>query len=221
RITSNPAVSGGGDANATVTISENGSPLGTTMANGSGAWSFTPSLGDGAHTLVASETNANGTGTASLAFTLDTTAPAVAISSRGGLTNQPTRLIAATVGDASLAANPTITLFDNGSKIGTTTANGGAWSTSVTLAGDGGHVITAQASDLAGNTGTSNSDGLTLDTTAPSVVITSGGGLTNQAGQTIAGTVADANLAANPTITLFDNGSAAGTPTAQPHQPTT
>ena len=48
-----------------------------------GAWSFTPSgLVDGAHTIVASQTDAFGnTGTASLSFTLDTTAPVVAISS--------------------------------------------------------------------------------------------------------------------------------------------
>jgi len=49
----------------------------TATANASGAWAFTPSgLADGAHTIVASETNAAGTGTGSLSFTLDTHAPA-------------------------------------------------------------------------------------------------------------------------------------------------
>jgi hypothetical protein len=42
-----------------------------TMANGSGAWTFTPSLADGVHTLVASETDpAGNTGTAALTYTL-------------------------------------------------------------------------------------------------------------------------------------------------------
>jgi autotransporter passenger strand-loop-strand repeat protein len=192
KITANPAVTGGGDANAVVTISEGSNILRTTTANGAGVWSFTPSLADGVHTLVASETNANGTGTASLTFTLDTSAPAVAITSAGGLTNKANQPIAGTVADSdNLAANPTITLFDNGSKIATTTANGGTWSASIILAGDGSHTITAQATDLAANTGTSNNDALTLDTSAPAVAIISTGGLTNQATQTIAGTVTD------------------------------
>jgi len=50
--------------------------LATVTANAQGAWSFTPSgLADGAHTIVASQTDAFGnTGSASLTFTLDTTA---------------------------------------------------------------------------------------------------------------------------------------------------
>jgi hypothetical protein len=138
----------------------------------------------------------------------------VAISSGGGLTNQTTQTIAGTVSDANLAASPTITLLDNGTPVGTTTASGGNWSTSLILSGDGGHNITAQATDLAGNTGTSSTDALTLDTTAPAVAISSAGGLTNQATQTVAGTVSDANLAASPTITLLDNGTPVGTTTA-------
>jgi hypothetical protein len=215
RITSNPAASGGGDANATVTISEGGTPLGTTIANGSGAWSFTPSLGDGVHTLVATETNANGTGTASLAFTLDTTAPAVVITSTGGPTNQPTQTIAGTVSDTNLAANPAITLFDNGSKIGTTTASGGAWSTSITLSGDGGHAITAQASDLAGNTGTSNSDGLTLKTTGPLVTIALVADTGVSATDRITSNPAVTGTAdPNATVTLSENGTILGSSTA-------
>ena len=63
-----------------------GSAIATTVtANANGAWSFTPSgLAEGAHTIVASQTDSFGnTGTASLSFTLDTTAPVVAIASSG------------------------------------------------------------------------------------------------------------------------------------------
>ena len=64
-----------------VTIKEGSTVLGTTTANASGAWSFTPSgLANGTHTLTASETDTAGnTGSAALTFTLDTVAPAVAL----------------------------------------------------------------------------------------------------------------------------------------------
>ncbi len=53
--------------------------LDTVKADASGVWSFTPTgLADGHHTIVASETDfAGNTGTASLAFTLDTANPTV------------------------------------------------------------------------------------------------------------------------------------------------
>jgi len=64
-------LSGSGDPNALVTIAENGTALATTTADSSGAWSVPlPNLGNGNHTLLASETNAGGTGSASLAITL-------------------------------------------------------------------------------------------------------------------------------------------------------
>jgi len=79
KITSNDALTGSADPNAVVTITQGTTTLGTPTANASGVWSFTPTgLADGQHTVVASETNSAGlTGTASLTFTLDTTAPTV------------------------------------------------------------------------------------------------------------------------------------------------
>ena len=72
-ITANPAVKGTGQANTLVTVKEGGTTLGTTMADGTGAWSFTPpGLADGAHVFSASQTDlAGNTGTATLSFTLD------------------------------------------------------------------------------------------------------------------------------------------------------
>ena len=80
-ITSNPAVKGTGQAGAVVTIKEGSTTLGTTTADATGAWSFTPAgLIDGAHTLTASQTDAAGnTGTATLNFTLDSTLAATAL----------------------------------------------------------------------------------------------------------------------------------------------
>nr|WP_256467764.1 Ig-like domain-containing protein [Bradyrhizobium sp. 15] len=93
-VTANPAVSGTGLANGGA-LTIDGSPIAATVttADAQGAWSFTPSgLGDGSHTIVASQTDSFGnTGSASLSFTLDTTAPTVAITSAGGSTNRSAR----------------------------------------------------------------------------------------------------------------------------------
>jgi hypothetical protein len=77
-ITKDATLTGSGDANAVVSFTVDGTPIvATTTANGSGAWTFTPTgLADGLHTIVASETDAAGnTGSASLTFTLDTHGP--------------------------------------------------------------------------------------------------------------------------------------------------
>lgn len=71
KITNLAILSGNGDANATVTLKEGSNTLGTATANGSGVSSFTPTVADGVHTIVASETDAAGnTGTNSVTSTL-------------------------------------------------------------------------------------------------------------------------------------------------------
>ncbi|RWG19730.1 MAG: VCBS repeat-containing protein [Mesorhizobium sp.] len=78
-ITNSPTLTGTGDANAVVSFTLNGNPTGwTTTADANGVWSFRPSsLADGSYMIEASETNAGGTGSASLTFTLDGTRPVV------------------------------------------------------------------------------------------------------------------------------------------------
>ena len=73
-VTSNDALTGTADANATVTLTEGSTVLGTTTANASGVWAFSPTgLAQGAQTMTASETNAAGlTGSSALTFTYDT-----------------------------------------------------------------------------------------------------------------------------------------------------
>ncbi|WP_210508362.1 Ig-like domain-containing protein, partial [Pantoea ananatis] len=57
-----PTLTGTAAANATVTIYENGQSVGTALADGTGAWSFTPSsaLSNGSHTWTATATDAAG-----------------------------------------------------------------------------------------------------------------------------------------------------------------
>ena len=66
------ALTGTADPNATGKISEGSTVLGTTTANASGVWSFTPtSLAQGLQTVTASETNPAGlTGYSYLTFHL-------------------------------------------------------------------------------------------------------------------------------------------------------
>jgi uncharacterized repeat protein (TIGR03803 family) len=142
------------------------------------------------------------------------------ITSSGGPTNQTTQTISGTVivqtfsganvsGDAGLM----VSIYDGSTLIGTVTpAANGNWSTSVTLlAAQGAQAITAQAADAAGNVGTSSPVTFTLDTIAPTLAITSTGGLTNQTMQTIAGTIdsADAGL----TVSIYDGSTLLGTAT--------
>lgn len=71
--TTDPAITGTGEANAIVNFVIDGSPIAVTAtADANGNWSFTPvGLADGVHTIVASETDlAGNTGIASLTFTL-------------------------------------------------------------------------------------------------------------------------------------------------------
>ena len=136
RITSNDALTGTGLANTAVGFTIDGSLIATTATtNAVGAWSFTPTgLADGAHTIVASQTDTFGNiGTAALSFTLDTaaaapSAPDLAVatdtgsSSTDNITNKTTPVF--TGGGAEAGA--TVTLFDtNGTTVlGTAVADG-------------------------------------------------------------------------------------------------
>ena len=72
-------LTGTAEANATVKVFDGATLLGSAVANGSGAWSYTTAaLANGAHSLTATATDAAGnTGVASaaLAVTIDTAAP--------------------------------------------------------------------------------------------------------------------------------------------------
>ena len=72
-LTTAPTLTGTGDAGATVTFKEGNTVLGTTTANAQGAWTYaTTGLVNGAHTIVATETDlAGNTGSASVAFSLN------------------------------------------------------------------------------------------------------------------------------------------------------
>ena len=145
RETASAKLSGTGVAGALVSVTIDGAPAGSVGSNG--GWSFTPSsLSDGLHTVIARQTNDGGTGSASLSFTLDTTAPV--LSNPGTVTVYATRPTGA-------AAFFAVTAADNidGAADVVTFKEGAAAVHSGDVFTVGSHAITAGATDLAGNVG--------------------------------------------------------------------
>ena len=160
-VTNDPTLQGTGDPFAVVSFTEGGAPVGTTTADATGAWSFTPTnLSQGSHTIIASETNAAGPGQASLTFTYDSLAPHMAITTPDAQIADPLLTVSGT-GEAGTQ----VQLFDNTLNIGgsVTVDATGHWSEQITLVGTGTHFITAADTDLAGNYGSSGVATFTLD----------------------------------------------------------
>jgi hypothetical protein len=157
-ITNDATLTGSGLANAVVHFTVDGSLISdTATADGSGMWDFTPSgLGQGAHTIVASETDTAGTTkTASLTFTLDTIAPTPFMSDVIKNTNNSLSTLS-----GMSEANSTVSVLDGNKLLGMATAdNFGNWSLQAKITGNV-HQFTETATDLAGNTG--SSAGVTL-----------------------------------------------------------
>ncbi|MGB3743901.1 MAG: NF038122 family metalloprotease [Xanthobacteraceae bacterium] len=198
KITSHDTLTGTADPNAVVQIALGSTVLGNATASASGVWSFTPvTLAKGQYTVTASETNAAGlTGSANLAFTLDTTAPVVTsdMVSGSGITGGVGLLTAGEIAVFTLALSepivisgglPALVLNDGG-----TALYDSSHSTSTTLAFDytmaagqftnalavtGINLNGATVTDVAGNnanlTGADTSFvNLLVDATTPKVV---------------------------------------------------
>ena len=220
-VTNNGTLTGTGDANAVVTFTEGATQLGTTTADGTGVWNFTPTLSDGAHTIIASETDTAGnTGTTSVGFTLDTIAPVVTAALTSDTGASPTDSLTTNARLHGTAdANAAVTLKEGATTIVTVNADGtGAWSYAPLLS-DGQHTIIASETDTAGNTGTA-SVAFTLDSTAPAapstpdlVPLSDSGAfntdnITNLGFPSFTGTGED-----GATVTLLDNSTTIGTGT--------
>ncbi|MBL8918804.1 MAG: hypothetical protein JNJ54_08105 [Myxococcaceae bacterium] len=212
-----PAISGTAPANATVTVSVDGSVIGTTTADGMGAWTLTPTtaLSQGSHTVNATATVSGMTSGPSNTntFTVDTMAPAapvVTAPANGSSTNDPRPAISGTA-----EANATITVRVDGMVIGTTTANAmGAWTlTPMNALSAGSHTVSATATDAAGNASpASNTNTFTIDTSAPTAPVVSSpadGSTTAQTRPVVSGTAEP-----NSTVTIRLDGMVAGTTTA-------
>ncbi|BET41992.1 Ig-like domain-containing protein [Atlantibacter hermannii] len=228
----NPTLSGEAEPGSTVVIYDNGTEIGSVTVDENGNWSFTPetALDDGEHTFTVDVTDPAGNtspATSAGTITIDTTAPAAATEvilsgddqtlADGASTKDTTPTVS---GEAEPGS--TVVIFDNGTEIGTVTADeNGNWSfTPATALDDGEHTFTVDVTDPAGNTSPSTSAGtIMIDTTAPaaaSEVTLSGGDQTLADGAstqdstpTISG-----EAEAGSTVVIYDNGEAIGTVTA-------
>ena len=166
-ITSDPRLIGSGDPNAIVNFTVDGNPVASTVTIGpDGSWGYTPTgLRDGTHTIVASETDTAGnTDTTSLTFTLDTTPPVVSISDAVQTSSTVKKVTTiTTVIKGHVDTNTSVVLSDTNqggatsvlSSSITPDANGN-WSFTTNSLPLGINTFTASATDISGNTGTSN-----------------------------------------------------------------
>ncbi|HLL55882.1 MAG TPA: Ig-like domain-containing protein, partial [Myxococcaceae bacterium] len=211
-----PTFSGTAEARATVTLSIDGESAGTAVVDIDGTWRITPrtALGQGGHTAVARATDPAGnvgpnSGTTSL--TVDTVvprAPEVTTPASGALVSVSTPLISGTA-----EAGTTVTVFRSGTTvIGTAVVDAaGSWGfTPPSALVDGLQTVTAQASDVAGNTSlVSTPRSFTVDALPPDVplVLAPGDGAQlNTTTPVISGTAE-----AGSTVTVSVDGTDAGT----------
>jgi len=230
-----PTFVGIGQPGDTVTVIDNGTPIGDVVVDENGDWTFTPPpLDEGEHDFVIIVTDPEGNSSEpSVPFpvVIDTTAPVApglteatddvgAVTgpiSSGGVTDdtQPTL-------GGSGEPGTVVTIIDNGSAIGDALVDeDGQWTfTPTDPLAEGTHQLTATATNAAGNI--SPATGIypiTVDTTAPGIVDSAV--LTDDVGSIQGpitdGSVTDDNLPtftgtaeANATVIIYDNGSKIG-----------
>ena len=208
-------LTGTAEANSTVKVFDGTTLLGSAVANGSGAWTYTTAaLANGAHSLTATASDAaSNTGAASTATVVTIAAPIpptiTSFSTDSGtvgdgITNDTSLALTGTA-----LANSTVKVFDGSTQIGTTTANAsGTWTYTTAALANGAHSLIATATDAAGNTVTSSALSVTVDTTAPAAPTiasfstdsgTVGDGITNDNTLILTGTAE-----ANSTVKLYD-----------------
>ncbi|MHB8876819.1 MAG: Ig-like domain-containing protein [Myxococcaceae bacterium] len=212
-----PAVTGTAEANSTVSIYLDGALAGTASADGSGSFSFTPTvaLAPGAHTVSATCADAAGNtsgASATSTFTVDTAAPQapVVTSPADGASTGALPVITGTA-----EAGSTVTVTLDGTVAGTATADSsGAWTFTPGAALSGGsHTVSATASDEAGNTSAPSATNTftVVLTPPPAPVLTSpsAGSSTQDTTPAFSGTAA-----AGATVTVSVDGQVVCTTTA-------
>jgi uncharacterized repeat protein (TIGR03803 family) len=212
-------ISGMADAGTLVTVYDNGTQVATVTADGTGAWSYQVGvLANGSsHSYAVTATDSGGNVSPmsdALSFKVDTTPPAAptgladAAISNGYVNKAHDTAGQSLTGNAEAGA--LVTVYDNGAKIGTTTANAstGAWTFALGPLADGVQSLTTTATDAAGNTGAASA-ALTfaVDTVTPTPVVdnvvSTSKGLSIVSGTSEAGS----------TVTLFDAGQQVGVAT--------
>ncbi|MBB6366353.1 hypothetical protein FHR56_001466 [Xanthomonas sacchari] len=197
QATNGSVIAGTSEAGATITLSDgNGAPIGQAVVDAAGNWSFTPAtpLPDGT-VITAVASNAAGTVSPPATTTVDAVAPAAPVL-------QPSN---GSVVAGSAEAGATVTVTDaNGTLIGQATADAsGTWSLTPATPLPDGTVLSAIATDAAGNASAPATT--TVDAVAPAAPV-----LQPSNGSAIVGTAE-----AGATVTVTDgNGTLIGQTTA-------
>jgi len=182
-----PSFFGTAEANASITLYANGSAVGSGTANGVGKWSITSGALDGGDykfTSVATDLAGNqGAQSNALSVSIITSTPATASTSftldyDSGLvdddriTNIADQRLEGAL-DAVLAAGEMVEVYVNGAWENTTAGTGSdSWSLEAQLE-EGTQFVEVRVVNAIGNTGPVGKYEVTLDTTAPTVAITS------------------------------------------------
>ena len=208
-----PTITGTGVAGSTIKLYRSSqllNPSTTVTVNVQGVWTYPATFGAaGVQLVAASASDALGntsTTSSDAAITIDQTAPAAPVISGSPIaTNSATPTVTGTA-----EADATVKLYAASLLIGQTTANGaGAWSIVTSSLGTGTYVITAKATDAAGNTSVSSiAASLIVDVTppaAPTVNVITVYSLT----QSLSGTAE-----AGATVKVYDGSTLVGTATA-------
>ncbi|NTX62946.1 Ig-like domain repeat protein [Myxococcus sp. CA051A] len=177
--TRQPVISGTAQPGTLVTVTVDGSVLGTAPVSAQGEWTFTPAtpLGQGPHTATATATDAAGNesdASAPTSFTVDTEAPEAPVITAPA--SGATIATATPVFEGTAEPFAQVTVVVDGDVVGTVTADiDGHWSlpSPDTLA-EGPHTVEATATDSAGNTSEDTSNDFAIDLSAPGTFIDSG-----------------------------------------------
>ena len=191
-----PVLTGTAEPGSTVTVSDNGAPLGTATVGTDGTWSYSPTLNPGDHSLTATVTDPAGNvsnPSAPIAVNVDTTAPAapgpILISNdqsgtpipiTNGITNDTSPVLSGTAEPGS-----TVTVSDGTTVLGSVSVGSdGSWSYTTPALSEGDHTLNATVTDAAGNSSTTAASvTIIVDVTPPAVA--SDVTVTNEAGTTI------------------------------------
>ncbi|MCK7247739.1 Ig-like domain-containing protein, partial [Enterobacter asburiae] len=223
QIISGTATGAAAGDKVTVTI---GGQTYTTVLDAAGNWSVgvpanvISGLSDGTVTVTASVTDSAGnTGTGSHNVTVDTGLPSVSFNAISGdnVLNavEKGQDLSVSGTSANLAEGTVVTVTLNGKNYTATTAADGTWSLTVPAAdlaglGQANYTLNATATNGVGNS-VSNTANLLVDTALPTVTINTvaGDNVINAAevaaGQTLSGTVANAEAGNTVTVTLGGN----------------
>ena len=229
-----PTLAGSAEAYGVVKVLSDSVQLGTTTADGSGAWVFTPAadITPGTHSLTATVMDIAGNvsaASASYQVTVDSAAPAAPVitglrasTDTGASSSDGITRTAAPTLTGSAEANSILTISVDGSVAGSTTAaSGGTWSFGLATLSDGNHSITATAADRAGNAGPASAIYTVKIVTSLAAPIITGlspetdsglsasDGVTNVIRPGLRGTAA-----ANSTVTILSDGLTIGSVTA-------